>query len=100
MNTQYELCKQDPQLRNAYGREFLIRLDTVTQGMFKNLPKHVFSIKDFKISEHTDDEIVSSRVAYNPDHGTIIPGIFLTFATKLDLRMLHQNILDLVLLMK
>ena len=47
-NTQLEYCKYDPKLKNAYGRDFLIRLDTVTEGIFKNLPKNSFTIKDLK----------------------------------------------------
>ncbi len=83
LNTQFEYCKNNPRLSNTYGKNFLTRLETATQGMFKNLSKDVFSIKDFKIPEHTDDEIVSSRVAYNPDHGTIIPGSFFNFCIKI-----------------
>ena len=46
LNTQLEYCKHDPKLKNTYGREFLIRLDTAPQGIFKNLPKNTFTIKD------------------------------------------------------
>ena len=61
----------------------MTRLDTATQGMFSNLSKNVFVINDFKIPEHTEEDIVNSRVAYNPDLGTVIPGTFFNFCCKI-----------------